>query len=76
MSRRSASVLLAEERLVVLLSSHSQSVFSTFPALPTNKIKLKAVMDVRAVKIFVWLIKFCFFVLLPFKHLVKALGKC
>lgn len=46
---------------MVLLSSHCQSVFSTFPALPGNKIKLKVVMDGHAVKIFVWIIKFCVF---------------
>lgn len=46
---------------MVLPSSHRQSVFSTFSTLPRNEIKLKEVMYMHAVKIFVWIIKFCIF---------------
>lgn len=53
----------------------SYLVIGVFSAVPGHEIKLKPEMDIHAVKIFAWIIKFCIFVLLPFKHSVKALGK-
>lgn len=46
-----ASIWLAEERLLVLLSNCA--------TVPGHKIKLKPGMGMHAVKILAWIIKFC-----------------